>query len=235
MSCPLPFPLPCPLLKGALWLALAFWGAGVAVAWANNEPLVILDPTEPLEAHWRAHSFGEPPTGYRAANRLGMPWIRAEAQSGTASGLIRDIAWQAEELPWLEWQWHMEQLQPSADIRTKTQDDFGAVVYVLFGTPSLINRHPPTLAYVWSNNKVAVGDLIKSPRPFSRLRFLVLRAGLAPDGKPVYERRDLRADYELAFGAPPKYKVAHIAIWTDSDQTGETAIAYYGTIRAVAE
>ena len=215
-------------------LAVAVWLAGGGLAARADEPLVVLDPSAPLEAAWRTHSFGEPPTSYTQTNLFGTPWIKAKAQN-TASGLIRDLAWQVADFPWLEWQWHMEQLQPSADIRTKTHDDFGAVIYVLFGTPSLLNRHPPTLAYVWSNNKVSVGDLIKSPRPFSRLRFLVLQSGLTTNGKPVDERRNLARDYELAFGEPPKYKVAHIAIWTDSDQTGEPAVAYYGAIRAVAE
>jgi len=44
-----------------------------------------------------------------------------------------------------------------------------------------------------------------------------------------YER-DIRADYEKAFGQPPEALMA-VGIMTDSDNTRSTAQAWYGPIR----
>jgi len=62
-----------------------------------------------------------------------------------------------------------------------------------------------------------------------RVRMLVLESGAARLGEWVEERRDVHADYRRAFGteAPP---ITGVAIMTDTDDTGETATAWYGDI-----
>jgi hypothetical protein len=45
-------------------------------------------------------------------------------------------------------------------------------------------------------------------------------------------QRNLLDDYRQAFGEEPP-NVGAIAIMTDTDNTGETAVAWYGDIRAL--
>ena len=65
--------------------------------------------------------------------------------------------------------------------------------------------------------------------PYSdRVRTVVLRRGQA--GAWHSERRDLAADFRAAFGieAPP---LTGLAAGSDTDQTGETATAWFGDFR----
>jgi hypothetical protein len=58
---------------------------------------------------------------------------------------------------------------------------------------------------------------------------VVLESGAAKAGQWVGESRDLNADFRAAFGedAPP---VSGVAIATDTDNTGETARAWFGDL-----
>jgi len=49
-------------------------------------------------------------------------------------------------------------------------------------------------------------------------------------GRWVTVRRNLVDDYRMVFGEDPPQAGA-VAIMTDTDQTGETAVAYYDDIR----
>jgi DUF3047 family protein len=49
-------------------------------------------------------------------------------------------------------------------------------------------------------------------------------------GKWIEEERNLVDDYRRAFGEDPP-KVGAVAIMTDTDNTGEQAVAWYGAIR----
>jgi hypothetical protein len=88
-----------------------------------------------------------------------------------------------------------------------------------------------TLMYVWSNNS-AVGDVIRNPRT-DRIRKIVLEAGPQSLGRWREYERDIRADYERAYGEPPGALVG-VALMTDSDNTRSMAKAWYGAVRVQA-
>ena len=58
---------------------------------------------------------------------------------------------------------------------------------------------------------------------------IVVESGTALVGRWVDEERDLYADYRRLFAAEPP-PIEGIAVMTDTDDTGERAVAYYGTI-----
>ena len=62
---------------------------------------------------------------------------------------------------------------------------------------------------------------------------IVVESGAASVGRWVDERRDVFADYRSAFATEPPL-VSGVAIMTDSDDTGESATAYYADIRFTA-
>jgi hypothetical protein len=58
---------------------------------------------------------------------------------------------------------------------------------------------------------------------------VVVESGTARLGRWVDYERDLVADYRAAFGEEPP-PLSGIAIMTDTDNTGENALAWYGNI-----
>jgi hypothetical protein len=85
-----------------------------------------------------------------------------------------------------------------------------------------------TLMYVWSNHR-PVDSVIVNPRT-DRVRKMVVESG--PGHLMQWRRyeRDVRADYEKAFGEAPGALVG-VAIMTDSDNTRSNVRAWYGDIR----
>ncbi|NDH54125.1 MAG: DUF3047 domain-containing protein [Betaproteobacteria bacterium] len=71
-------------------------------------------------------------------------------------------------------------------------------------------------------------SVIHSPRT-ARVRKLVMESGPQRLGRWLDYERDIRADFEKAFGEPPGALVA-VGIMTDTDNTGETAQAWYGPL-----
>ena len=63
-----------------------------------------------------------------------------------------------------------------------------------------------------------------------RLRMIVVGIGAAKLNEWQSYRRNVYEDYKQAFGEEPP-KVSGIAIMTDTDNTGESATAFYGDIR----
>jgi hypothetical protein len=128
---------------------------------------------------------------------------------------------------------------------TRTGDDYAARIYVLFDYD--INRLPvadrvqlklarailktelpaAALNYVW-DNRYPIGTL-KPSAYTDRARLIVVESGHARAGRWVTETRDLARDFRAAFGEDPP-DVIGIALATDTDNTGETATAWYGDI-----
>lgn len=59
---------------------------------------------------------------------------------------------------------------------------------------------------------------------------IVVESGAAKVGEWVEESRNVYQDYKRAFGEDPP-AINGIAIMTDTDNTKERAVAYYGDIR----
>jgi hypothetical protein len=88
-----------------------------------------------------------------------------------------------------------------------------------------------TLMYVWSNQHAA-GTVIQNPRT-DRIRKIVLESGPVSLGQWRSYERDIRTDFENAFGEAPGALVA-IGIMTDSDNTQSVTQAWYGPVQLVA-
>jgi hypothetical protein len=82
--------------------------------------------------------------------------------------------------------------------------------------------------YIWSE-QVAVGTVIPSAHT-SQVRMLVVASGAADLGQWQSLRRNIAEDYRLAYGAAPG-PLLGIAVMTDTDNTGTTAVGQYADIR----
>ncbi len=91
-------------------------------------------------------------------------------------------------------------------------------------------EYPPiaSLVYVWASHG-ELGSIVDSPYT-SRVKIIVLESGAAKKGRWLSEKRNIRADYRVAFGAGEIPQISGVAIMTDSDNTGDQAMAWYGDI-----
>jgi len=145
----------------------------------------------------------------------------------SASGLYQSLDVPGDSLAAVSWRWRVDQLQPHADIRTLATEDFGAVVFFIFGDPSLFNRDVPTIAYVWTATPVADGAVLASKR-YASLKFVQLRGASSVGGWRT-ETRNVAADFRAIFGsAPPRLR--KIAVFNDNDDTHEPVSALFGPI-----
>ncbi len=169
---------------------------------------------------------------------------RAEAAAGTAGYATRV---EMGNRPLLMWRWKIDRVVAGADTNTKPGDDYAARVYVFFDVPasrlSLVDRARMKLAkaiygvdipaasicYVW-DNRLPMGASRWSPYS-DHVRTIVLRSGNAEAGNWVSETRDLDGDFQAAFGAGrpgPTPALTGLAVGNDTDQTKETATAWFG-------
>jgi len=170
--------------------------------------------------------------------------LKAEARQ-SMSGLIHAVRVDVRQTPRIRWRWKIAAAVARADMRTKAGDDYAARLYVMFDFPqeklsfttraklklaeALYGKKIPTAAlnYVWDNRQ-PVGTIAANAYT-DRARMIVVESGDARAGQWVTETRDLTADFRAAFGEDAPAVVA-VALATDTDNTGETASAWYGDI-----
>lgn len=211
---------------------------------------VTLDWTLPrdatLPAGWSALTFDKIArhTRYSLVMDEGRPVLKAQAER-SASGLIHALTVDVRSTPILRWRWKVENTLLKGDVTRKQGDDYPARIYVAFAydpaRASLAQRikynavkliygtYPPHagLNYIWDTH-AAVGTMV--PNPFTdRVRMIVIESGDANVGKWREYQRNIYEDYKRAFGEEPP-PVSGIAVMTDTDNTQETATAYYGDI-----
>ena len=163
----------------------------------------------------------------------------------SASGLIREISVDPTEYPIVEWRWKVENILKKGDVSRKEGDDYPARLYITFEYDStkvgffdkakyeaaklLHGQYPPiaTLNYIWAN-KAPVGTIV--PNPYTdHSQMIVTQSGTDKLNQWVIQERNILEDYQRAFGEAPS-KISGVAIMTDTDNTQESAVAYFGDI-----
>jgi len=170
--------------------------------------------------------------------------VKADSQA-SASGLIREIKIDPREFPILQWRWKVGNILKKGDVRRKEGDDYPARIYVTFEydphklsfldrakyglAKALYGQYPPLAAlnYIWES-KAPEGTVV--PNPFTdRAMMIVVESGAGKLNQWITEERNILEDYRKAFGEDPPM-ISGVAIMTDTDNTGESAVAYYGDI-----
>jgi len=229
-------------------LALGVLGGAAAADPARLDVGKFEAPSTPdaLPVGWEELTFRRIPrkTQYRVVPEGEGFVLRADSEA-SASGLYRPLDVDLHAYPVLTWRWKVANVLAKADARRKEGDDYPARVYVAFrwdpdtasvweragyGTYRLFyGRYPPASAinYVW-DNRLPPGTTLDNAYT-DRAKMVVVRSGPAEVGRWLDERRDVLGDYRRLFGAEPP-RVAGIALMTDTDDTGESAIAWYDAI-----
>lgn len=217
--------------------------------WAWHSQLAISHEPNQAVAPWKNHTFpGKSPTLFSAAHQDGR--IAMEAFSDSAASMLRsDVQIAPEALGALQFSWKVPQLIGGADMARRDSDDSAVRVVLAFDgdrsrfsprdavmselARAVTGEDMPyaTLMYVWCNVRPP-GTVIVNPRT-DRIRKLVVESGPARLGRWLDYERDVRADFQRAFGEPPGALIG-VGIMTDTDNTRTTARAWYGPVRMVA-
>jgi len=170
--------------------------------------------------------------------------IEARAEA-SASALARKVDLDPRRRPVLEWRWKIARLVEKSDPSRKEGDDYPARIYVSFAYDparvSLLERawyaaarlfygeYPPQsgINYIWARD-TPVGTIVPNAYT-SRVRMIVVESGPAHVGTWRAYARDVVEDYRRAFGDDPP-RISGVAIMTDTDDTRESAVAWYGDI-----
>ncbi|WP_372958772.1 DUF3047 domain-containing protein [Marinobacter sp.] len=170
--------------------------------------------------------------------------VQARADN-SASGLIARVSLEPGDSLILRWRWKVDNILEKGDARRKSGDDYPARIYVAFEfepdkagwferakrktVSALFGEELPgkALNYIWAN-RLPQGEMV--PNPFTEDTMMIaVSSGEEKLGEWVTVERDIVADYREAFGDDPPPLVG-IAIMSDTDNTGESARAWYGNI-----
>jgi len=229
----------------ALLLALAGLTAQAETLWVGH----FNDAANGIPAPWQIEQIDArfPATRYALRQWDGVPAVEADAKKSMAL-LARPLTVDLEKTPILCWQWRIDAVVASADMRQKTGDDYAARVYLTFALApgqldfstraklalarSVYGDQVPDAAvnYVWDNRQ-PVGTW-QANAYTDRTRMLVLRSGNRLAGAWIRERRNVLADFRQAFGNL-RGELRGLAIATDTDNTGEEARAGFADFRFV--
>ncbi len=205
------------MMRKTVTLAVLLLLVGPARA---GSPLVVDDFEGGLQPGWEEREF-QSRTQYTVVADGESRVLKAVSRNA-ASGLVYPVEFDPKERPILSWRWKVENLIEKSDPKRKEGDDYAARVYVVF--PHWFPPKTRSLNYIWATN-FPKGSHIPNPF-FQNAVMIAAESGPEKVGQWVTERRDLIADYRRAFGESPPQAGA-IAVMTDTDQTGESAVAYY--------
>ena len=235
---------PTHLLAFALILGLTGCAHNLAERVSENPTLPQTWTAKEIVA-WQPVRFpGKQATEFVLQHHSSRLVVQANAQS-SASMLRRNLRVAPEKLGTLEFSWHVPALIAGADVGQRENDDSPARLVLAFEgdrstfsaknamlnelSLALMGEPMPyaTLMYIWCNKR-PVGTVVHNPRT-DRVRKLVVASGPNQLNQWLRFERDIRADFELAFGEAPGALLG-IGVMTDSDNTQSNAMAWYGDI-----
>jgi len=193
---------------------------------SQNKEIVIDDYRPGLSDKWEKKIF-EGETEYSVTDEEDIRCIKAISNS-SASALIYEIKYNLKEYPFLSWKWKVDHVLEKGNAHTKAGDDYAARVYVIF--PSILFWKSKAINYIWAST-LPKGESV--PNPFtSNAIMMAVQSGDENTDKWITEKRNVYEDYKKLFGSEPP-KAGGIAIMTDTDNTGESVIAWYGLIKVL--
>ncbi len=194
---------------------------------------------------WNHLTFpGKSPTAYSYFQKDGRDAVAAVAES-SASMLRSKVRIESQDLGSVRFSWMVPQLIANADMGLRDVDDSPVRIVLVFEgdrsrfsardalvselAHTLTGEPMPyaTLMYVWCNKR-APGSVIKGPRT-DRIRKMVVESGAGRLNQWLDYERDIRADFQRAFGELPGALLG-IGIMSDSDNTRSSARSWFGPL-----
>lgn len=195
---------------------------------------------------WESAAFNFSPrrTSYTIEKEDGN-WLLKASSASAASAIYKEVSVDPKVYPILTWRWKVSNTLSKGDESTKEGDDYAARLYVSFsyrpGTATALERLKrgviksvygkelpgESIVYVWAN-RLSRNSHLPNPDTEKAVMFAV-ESGQEKAGEWRIEGRNVYEDYRRIFGAEPP-EIAFIGIMTDTDNTGEEALAWYDDI-----
>lgn len=178
----------------------------------------------PNISDWKQERFsGE--TKYDVVTLDGKPYVRAVSKA-SASGLVREIDIDLTKSPYMNWSWKIENILKDVDETKRSGDDYPARVYVVISGGFFFWK-TRAISYVWSN-EIAKGT--HWPNAFTdNATMVAMQSGDELMGQWVTEKRNVLEDIKNLLGIDAT-EINAVAIMTDTDNSKQSATAYYGNI-----
>ncbi|MES3011595.1 MAG: DUF3047 domain-containing protein [Pseudomonadota bacterium] len=188
---------------------------------------------------------GKRSTHYSAQRMDAREVVHARAD-GSASLWRQQLRVAPDDMGLLHFSWKVPGLIANADMAVRETDDSPVRIVLAFDgdrsklssksqalsdlARALTGEELPyaTLMYVWSNAQ-PTESLILNPRT-DRIRKIVVESGDGQLNQWLDYTRDVRADYERAFGEAPGALLS-VALMTDADNTQSQTVAWYGPVK----
>jgi len=179
-------------------------------------------------------------TEYDIENSGDEHYLKAESRA-SASGIVSRTQFNIFEYSAIRWRWKISNVYQNGNAMKKEGDDYPVRVYIIFqydpGKASFGKRikyglakkmngeYPPhsSLNYIWANRDHK--DDVLTNTYAQDAKMIILQQGDKKAGKWIEENVNVIDDYRRAFHEDPPAE-ARLAIMSDSDNTGESAISY---------
>ncbi len=222
-----------------------------AISWGQSLPLIEVgkfsseQPGAAFPQGWKPLTFKKiaKHTEYVLVRDGDQVVVKATSEA-SASGLTKEVSINPKDYPMVRWRWKVENLLQRSDVSRKDGDDYPARLYITFAyDPEHVSFGKKlkykagrvlfgdipigALNYIWET-KTPVGTMIENAyTDFAQM--IVVESGPSKVGTWVEEERNIYDDYTNAFGEEPPL-INGVAIMSDTDNTKERAIAFYGDI-----
>jgi hypothetical protein len=179
---------------------------------------------KPNLSDWQPKEFHNT-THYKILTIDQQSTLKANSQQ-SASGLFKEIKVDLTKTPYLNWSWKVEQKLTGLNERSKQGDDYSARLYLVKKSKYLIWK-TKALNYVWSSNQKK--DTLWTNAYVKQAKMIAIRGKEAATGQWFKEKRSVLADFKRAFGEDIQ-TINVVAIMTDTDNSQQSATAYYRNI-----
>ena len=213
--------IPVRSIIGALLFSISM------VCFAETPAVEVL--TLPDLSQWKMETFsGE--TAYEVVSIDNKPAIKASAEQ-SASGLVRKMKIDLTKTPYINWSWKVDNVLKDVDETQKSGDDYAARVYVVISGGVFFWR-TRAISYAWASQQPK--DSIWPNAFTDRAVMVAVESGDELSGQWVTEKRNILEDIKILLGID-KTSIDAVAIMTDTDNSKQSATAYYGNIYFTAQ
>lgn len=219
------------IIRSTITLPAVFIIAGLMSTPSIGAPqdLIVSDFKSGGLTGWQEKTFSQP-TRYELIDNGAEKVLKADSKA-SASGLYREMSIDLTKTPCLTWSWKVDRILSDLDETTKSGDDYPARVYVVF-SGGLFFWRTRALNYVWSSTRPKGSDW---PNAYTDRSILVAAdSGPGKVGQWVKQSRNIRDDYKRLVGEDITRADA-VAIMTDTDDSGQSATAYYRDLKFTPE
>lgn len=180
---------------------------------------------ESLSAGWHHRRFlTRAAMDLKVIEKDGMPVVQCHTQ-GSASMLVRYVDADLEGHPRLEWRWMVEDgIDSPLDERTVEGDDHPIRLFLRFVNAA---GEDNAMEIIWANVHLQRGQW----KYLGGFPHYVANGGEAELGRWYAESVDLRDLYRKAWGDPSGVRLTDVALFCDSDETGDATTAYLEYVR----